>query len=56
MQYLWLTLKHKYWVFRYGLKIGCPIWRLLTHDNSKLGWTEYQHYQRQFFGDKGDQV
>ena len=55
MKYLWLTLRHKYWVLRYGIKIGCPIWRLITHDISKLSWTEYPHYQRQFFGDKGDQ-
>ena len=55
MKYLWLTLRHKYWVFRYGLKVGCPIWRLITHDISKLSWNEYPYYQRQFFGDKGDQ-
>ena len=55
MEYLWLTLRHKYWVFRYGLKIGCPIWRLITHDLSKLTPAEYPYYQRQFFGDKGDQ-
>lgn len=55
MNYLWLTLRHKWWVFYYGLKVGCPIWRLITHDLSKLTPTEYPHYQRQFFGDKGDQ-
>lgn len=55
MKYFWLTLKHKWWVFFYGLKIGCPIWRLITHDISKLTPTEYPHYQRQFFGRKGNQ-
>jgi hypothetical protein len=55
VKYLWLTLRHKYWVFKYGLKIGCPIWRLITHDLSKLTPAEYPHYQRQWFGDKGDQ-
>ena len=56
MKYLLLTLKHKYWVLRYGLKVGCPIWRLIMHDMSKLTPSEYPYYQRQVFGDKGDQA
>jgi hypothetical protein len=56
MKYLWLTIRHKWFVFIYGLKVGCPIWRLITHDISKLSWKEYPHYNRQFFGDKSDQV
>lgn len=56
MKFLFLTCRHKWWVFYYGLKVGCPIWRLITHDLSKLSWKEYPHYQRQFYGDKGDQL
>jgi hypothetical protein len=54
MQYFFLTLRHKWWVFYYGLKVGCPIWRLLTHDLSKLSFKEYKYYQNQWFGDKSD--
>src|SRR3972149_6219375 len=56
MKYLLLTLRHKWLVFRYGLKVGCPIWRLVTHDISKLTPTEFPYYSRQFYGDKGDQA
>jgi len=51
MDYFWLTLKHKWFVLLAGLKIGAPLWRLLTHDLSKFGWNEYIHYQKQFFGE-----
>ena len=52
MKYFWLTIKHKWFVFLAGLKIGAPLWRLITHDMSKLSWREFKHYQRQFYGDK----
>jgi hypothetical protein len=55
VKYLWLTLKHKWFVFRAGIRIGCPVWRLLTHDLSKLTLAELPHYQRQFFGKADDQ-
>ena len=54
MKYFWLTIKHKWFVFLAGIKIGCPIWRLITHDLSKFSLSELPHYQRQFFG-KADQ-
>lgn len=54
MQYLWLTLKHKWFVFIAGIKIGCPVWRLVLHDLSKLTRKELPHYQRQFFGKADD--
>ena len=50
--YVWLTLKHKFFVFKAGLKVGCPIWRLITHDLSKLGPNERKYYQDFFFGEK----
>lgn len=54
MNYFILTVKHKFFVFLAGLKTGAPIWNLIIHDWSKFTPSEYPHYQRQFFGDKGD--
>jgi hypothetical protein len=54
MQYLWLTLKHKWFVFLAGLKTKAPLWRLLIHDWSKFLPSELPHYQRQFFGKADD--
>ena len=55
MQYLWLTLRHKWFVFLAGLRTKTPLWLLLTHDISKLlPFTELRHYQRQFFGSADD--
>ena len=50
MRYFWLTVKHRWFVLLAGLRVGCPLWRLLTHDLSKFGWSELRHYQRRFFG------
>lgn len=52
MDYFWLTLKHKWYVFIAGRKLGVPLWRLVKHDWTKFTLSEYPHYQRQFFGDK----
>ena len=54
MRYLWLTLKHKWFVFLAGRKIGVGFWRLLVHDWSKLLPWNLRAYNRQFFG-KADQ-
>lgn len=54
MKYFWLIIKHKYFVFKAGLKIGVPIWRLITHDLSKFSPFELPHYQKQFFGRADD--
>ena len=50
MKYLWLTLKHKWFVLLAGRKTGAPLWRLLIHDWTKFLPCELPHYQRQFFG------
>lgn len=52
--YLKLTLKHKWHVYRAGRRLGLGRWQLLVHDLSKLGCSEYMHYQRRFFGDGAD--
>lgn len=54
LKYIWLTCKHKIFVFRAGLRTRAPIWRLLIHDLSKFTRVEAPHYGRQFFGDQGD--
>ena len=54
MKYFLLTCRHKWFVFRAGLKVGCPLWRLIVHDLSKFLPSELPHYQRQFFGKADD--
>jgi len=54
MQYVWLTIKHKYFVFIAGLKVGVPIIRLILHDWTKFLPSELPHYQKQFFGNADD--
>ena len=50
MRYFWLTVRHKWFVFRAGLEWSVPLWRLITHDLSKFTRHELPHYDRQFFG------
>lgn len=54
LKYIWLTVKHKVFVFRAGLRTKAPLWRLIIHDWSKFTPSEAPHYGRQFFGDKSD--
>lgn len=54
MKYFWLTLKHKWFVLRAGIKVKVPLWHLIIHDMSKLTFIELPHYQRQFFGKADD--
>lgn len=54
MQYFWATIRHKWFVLLASFKIGLSVWRALIHDWSKFTWAELPHYNRQFFGDKGD--
>lgn len=49
-KYAWLTIKHKWFVFRAGRRLGVPVLRLLKHDLSKFGLAELVHYGRAFFG------
>jgi hypothetical protein len=53
-KYFWLTVKHKWFVFRAGLKVGAKLRDLITHDLSKFRWSELPHYGRQFFGKADD--
>lgn len=53
-RYVWLTVQHKVFVFRAGLRTGAPVWRLVIHDWSKFLPSEAPHYGRQFFGAADD--
>lgn len=53
-KYVWATLKHKWYVFRAGLKTGAPLYNLIIHDYSKFSPQEVFGYSRHFYGDKGD--
>lgn len=53
-KYFLLTVKHKWFVFLAGLKVGCPLWRLIIHDWTKLLLWNLAAYDRQFFGKADD--
>ncbi len=48
--YLKYVLHHKWFVLLAGLKIGCPIWRLITHDMSKFRPSEWFSFADYFYG------
>lgn len=54
MKYFWNTVKHKWYIFLASFRTGLPIWRVIIHDLSKFTKAELPHYEREFFGDKGD--
>jgi hypothetical protein len=53
--YIRYLVRHKFFVFRAGLWVGAPLWRLIIHDWSKLTPTEWFPYVERFFGNQGDQ-
>ena len=56
LKYLWLTIKHKCFVFLAGLKTKTPLYLLIIHDWSKFTFAEAPHYGRQFFGTADDSL
>lgn len=54
LKYIWLTIKHKWFVLVAGLRTKAPLWRLIIHDWTKFTPSEAPHYGRQFFGDHGN--
>lgn len=48
-KYLSYVLRHKWFVFRAGLKTGAPIWRLIIHDYSKFSHAEWRPYVESFY-------
>ena len=53
LEYASYVARHKWFVFRAGLKTGAPLWRLLIHDWSKLSPAEWGPYVRSFYGPGG---
>lgn len=49
LRYLSYVLRHKWFVFRAGLKTGAPIWRLIIHDYSKFSSAEWGPYVESFY-------
>lgn len=52
LKYLWYVLRHKWFVLIAGLKIGTPLWLLLTHDLSKFLPSEWFDYVDHFYDPK----
>jgi hypothetical protein len=50
LRYASYVTRHKWFVFRAGLKMRVPVWRLVIHDWSKLSRAEWTPYVRYFFG------
>lgn len=54
--YLKYVVRHKWFVFIAGIRIGVPIWRLIIHDWSKFGRTEWTPYVHSFHTYKGNRT
>ncbi len=52
IEYLKYVLRHKFYVFQAGLKLGVPIWRLALHDWTKFTPAEWWPYVEYFYTDK----
>lgn len=66
MKYAWSTIRHKLYVLQAAIRMYSHldhlvrpsaelIIRAILHDMSKFGCHELKHYDRHFFGDKGDE-
>lgn len=53
-RYASYVARHKWFVFRAGLKTGAPLWRLVIHDWSKLTPAEWFPYVQTFYGRDGE--
>lgn len=51
LAYLRYVLKHKWFVFRAGMRFGVPLWRLIVHDFSKFSRAEWGAYVHNFYGE-----
>jgi hypothetical protein len=53
LRYASYVARHKWFVFRAGLKTKAPLWRLVIHDWSKLTPAEWFPYVASFYGKHG---
>jgi len=49
LQYLRYLIRHKWYVYLAGRKLGAPLWRLIIHDWSKFLPSEWTPYVRRFY-------
>lgn len=49
-EYFKYVVRHKWFVFVAGLKVGAPLWRLIIHDWSKFLPSEWIPYANYFYG------
>lgn len=49
-KYLKYLIRHKWFVFVAGIRVGAPLWRLIIHDWSKITPTEWFAYVNTFYG------
>lgn len=54
LRYLLYLIKHKWFVFLAGRKLGVSTWQLLIHDWSKFTPAEWGPYVRRFYGGGGN--
>lgn len=52
LRYARYLVRHKWFVFRAGLRTHAPLWRLLVHDYTKLMPVEWRAYATYFYGTK----
>lgn len=53
LAYFKYVIRHKWFVFRAGLKIGVPLWQLIIHDWSKFLPSEWVPYAYTFYDESG---
>lgn len=56
IKYLKYLVKHKWYVFVAGRKLGVPAWRLLIHDWTKFLPSEWFPYANYFYGLDDDSI
>lgn len=54
LRYARYVLRHKWFVWREGRKLGLGVWQLLIHDWSKFLPSEWLPYARYFYGKPGE--
>jgi len=53
ISYLKYIVRHKWFVFVAGTKVGCSWWRLFVHDASKFLPFEWCAYAKTFYKEDG---
>lgn len=54
LKYFWYLVKHKWFVYRAGRRMGCDHIQLILHDLTKFSRDEWTPYVNRFFRGKDD--